>query len=105
MKVVTMPQPERDVISQVIAILEETLPHAGDLHVSTPLLDTGILDSISLANLILELEDGLDCQLPQQVLRSANFATPGAIALMCERALIGAGVRRIHDSVQRPGSS
>lgn len=88
------------ILARVIEILGRTLPHAGELHPETRLLETGALDSISLANLILDLEDGFRCSLPEELLRSANFATPRTIALMCERVLtsVETGGAATHDA-------
>lgn len=53
----------------------------------TPLLELGILDSLSMVNLLSFLEGNLGVKVPEDQILPENFATPLAIARMvCGRA-------------------
>lgn len=70
------------ILARVIEIVGQTLPHIHDVDARTPLVSAGLLDSISLANLILEFEDAFGCELDEVHLRAANFENPAAIAAL-----------------------
>jgi len=53
----------------------------------TALLELGILDSLSMVNLLSFLESNLGVRVPEEQMLPENFATPRAIArLVCRSA-------------------
>jgi acyl carrier protein len=59
----------------------------GEVAPDTELLELGILDSLSMINLLSFLESSLGVRVPEDQLLPENFATPRAIAqLICRSA-------------------
>lgn len=78
------------ILTRVIAIVSDTLPHIDDVGPGTPLVSAGLLDSISLANLILEFEDAFGRELDDGQMHSRNFENPSAIAALYTQLLTDA---------------
>ena len=58
-----------------------------EVELDTALLELGILDSLSMINLLSFLESNLGVRVPEEQLLPENFATPRAIAqLICRSA-------------------
>ena len=71
-------------VERVTTALRRTLA-LDDLHESTELIESELLDSVSVANLILELEQALDISIPESEVTPENFETPSTIHALCER--------------------
>ena len=71
-------------VERVTAAVRQTLA-LDDLHESTELIESELLDSISVANLILELEQVLDISIPESEVTPENFETPSTIHALCAR--------------------
>ena len=71
-------------VERVTTLLRRTLA-LDDLHESTELIESELLDSVSVANLILELEQTLDISIPEGEVTPENFETPSTIAALCAR--------------------
>ena len=75
----------------VATTLRRHLPHAGapDLSLDIPLTDLG-LDSLSVVNLMLDLEDTLGITFPEEMLNEETFRT-GRSVVAAVQALADAG--------------
>lgn len=73
-------------------LLEETLEivqrksfQESPLEVETNLIEAGVLDSLTLVDLIVELETHFDIRIPPNEISPANLRTPLAIATLVDR--------------------
>jgi acyl carrier protein len=71
-------------VERVTTLLRRTLA-LDDLHESTELIESELLDSVSVANLILELEEAFDISISESEVTPENFQTPSMIAALCAR--------------------
>lgn len=61
---------------------EDILTYNGD-----NLFDAGILDSLQVVELVVELEDGLDIDIDAKYVVEENFKTKGAIAALVKKIM------------------
>ncbi len=79
--------PSKETLDRVTQILGHTLV-LGEIEKSTELVDSELLDSVSVVNLILELEKALEIRIPESEIAPENFQTPATIACLCERLAV-----------------
>ena len=77
-----------DLLGRVIDLVHGQIEADGrgsvTLGADTGLLRSGLIDSVGVVNLILELESGFAIQLDEADLVEPNFATPGSIVALLE---------------------
>ena len=68
-------------VAQVLSrVIEETMGEAPDLERDTALITSGILDSLSMMQLFVELQSEFEIDLEGDVLTEENFNTVEAIS-------------------------
>ena len=58
-----------------------------DLQPATELVESNLLDSVSVANLVLDLERAFSVQIPDVEITPENFSTVTSIASFCDRLM------------------
>jgi acyl carrier protein len=73
-----------DVLSAMAAFFKTTTPGAlaGPLTPETPLLDSGLLDSLSMLQLTTHLSDTFGVEFEDDDFTMENFATAGRVAAL-----------------------
>lgn len=70
-------------------VAEELLEgRADELDHDTPLLELGVIDSFSLAEIVTFVEAQFAIAIPDGELKPTSFASVGAIAELCDRLAI-----------------
>lgn len=89
-----------ELLAKVARCVQDASGHA-NLADDDDLIDTGILDSVSLINLVVVLEGSLGVQIREDLLTETNFESPRAIATLCAKLLPeGHGVDADEDRFQ-----
>jgi 2-hydroxymuconate-semialdehyde hydrolase len=65
---------------KVLEIVRSSIPGAPDIDASSPLLDLGLIDSLSIIEIVTQLEERFSVQMPDQLLVPESFANVSAIA-------------------------
>lgn len=65
-------------VDYVLRIIRNVCPHVY-IEAETELIDSGILTSLVLFDLIAELETELDYRIPEELILTKNFATAETI--------------------------
>lgn len=65
-------------------VIEETMGEAPDFEASTALITSGILDSLSMMQLFVELQSEFEIDLEGDVLTEENFNTVEAITAIVQ---------------------
>lgn len=65
----------------LVQVKKEMEPHLGESN----LISEGILDSLDIMNLIMELENGFDIEIDPEDVLSENFESVEAIIVLVEK--------------------
>jgi acyl carrier protein len=79
------------VLPEVLQILKSIIPGSPELDSETELLQSGLIDSLSLVTAVTRLESHFGVTLPPEVLVPETFETPAtvhAVVLGCLRASV-----------------
>ncbi|MCH5270296.1 MAG: acyl carrier protein [Lachnospiraceae bacterium] len=68
---------------KVLEILCQVNPKVAD-NVDADLLETGIIDSFEIVNIVMELEEAFNIEIDPELITSINFQTVNAIVDMIE---------------------
>ena len=86
---------EEDYASALLAFVRREFVHADEgvrLDETTPLLESGILDSLRIAVLLVFIRDELGAFVPLEKIDAANFKDVRTIAAVLDKAsAVGAG--------------
>lgn len=74
-----------DPTEKVISIIRETLSIDETIEADTELLESGLLDSLSVIRLIGKVETEFGIRFPMIDLTVENLATPGAMVTLIQR--------------------
>lgn len=66
-------------VDYVLNVIRKVCPYS-HIEAETELIDSEILTSIDLFDLIAELEAGLDIRIPEELIVAENFSTAETIA-------------------------
>ncbi|MBX7098032.1 MAG: hypothetical protein K1X89_09990 [Myxococcaceae bacterium] len=67
-------------LATVLAVVGETVPdRAASLTAETPLVETGLLDSVAIMNVVEELERRVGRDFPAELLLPETFATAAVL--------------------------
>ena len=80
------PLPFTDVLVQVKTILESKIVYA-PVDDATPLVSGGVLDSLNVVNLVVELEGAFSITIGPDDMKNEHFETPTALAQLCSGKL------------------
>ena len=61
-------------IDRIVSLIKELRPYEDILH-ETELIESGILDSLAVFNLVSLLEDEFDINIPDDAISAVNFKT------------------------------
>jgi acyl carrier protein len=75
------------VLKRVKAAILKITPQLVDLKSDQELLESGLLDSLSVMRLIAQVEMDFEIKLPMMELTVENLATPDAITVMVQHRL------------------
>ncbi len=75
-----------DIKNKVVNILCEVNPKIQD-NIETDLLESGILDSFEIVNIVMELEMSFGIEIEPEDIAPDNFKTVGAIVKLIEKNL------------------
>lgn len=67
-------------VDYVLNVIRKVCPYS-HIEAETELIDSEILTSIDLFDLIAELEAGLDIRIPEELIVAENFSTAETIAI------------------------
>lgn len=71
---------EREIERQLIEYLQQTLARGQTVAPDTPLLASGMLDSMALTHVVAFIERSFGVSVPDDALVAANFRTPALVA-------------------------
>jgi len=73
-----------DMVAQVVALIEKVVLDSTGRQIQVTgdqrIIDQGILDSLSMVNLVVVLQDAFDVDIGVTDLNEVTFATPASIA-------------------------
>ncbi len=75
---------------EVLKIVRAAIPGHPEIDMITPLLDAGLVDSLSIIEIVTQLEDHFGFQLPDRLLVPEVFSDVAAIAAAVETTMSSA---------------
>lgn len=75
-------------LTEVIEILRGTIPGSPKIGADTQLLASGLIDSLSLVAVVVELEAHFGLTLPPETLVPETFETPAALHAVVMNGLL-----------------
>ncbi len=80
-------KPEEQITADIIELLHQQFPHLQDLSAETDLAAAGVLDSLSLMDLIVGIESQFQITLPPRAIQPRHFKSVESITQLVQQQI------------------